>query len=78
MDIKELIKLAKGLDSKDKQQLILFLQSETKGGAAPSRVIDENQEQKHKDGLVCPHCHSHSVVRFGKYTITTRAGAVKR
>lgn len=49
MDIKELIELAKGLDSKDKQQLILFLQSETKGGAAPSRVIDEIQEQKNSE-----------------------------
>ncbi|MFD0693332.1 IS1595 family transposase [Paenibacillus sp. GCM10027628] len=77
MDLKELIKLAKGLDSKDKQQLILSLQSGT-NGAAPNRVIDEIHEQKHKDGLVCPHCHSHTVVRIGKYTITTRAGEVKR
>ncbi|GGF90239.1 hypothetical protein GCM10010916_04510 [Paenibacillus abyssi] len=78
MDLKELIELAKGLDNRDKQQLIRFLQSETKVAAAPTRVIDEIQEQKHKDGLVWPHCHSRAVVRFGKYTISTRAGAVKR
>lgn len=46
--------------------------------SAPIRAIDEIQEQKHKDGLVCPHCESHSVVRFEKYVIKTRAGEVKR
>ncbi len=34
MDLKELIELAKGLDNRDKQQLIRFLQSETKVAAA--------------------------------------------
>jgi len=46
--------------------------------SAPVRVIDGIQEQKHKDELVCPHCENHSVVRFGKYTVQTRAGVVKR
>jgi transposase-like protein len=41
-------------------------------------VIDEIQEQKHKAGLVCPHCDSYFVVRFGKYLIKTRTGEVKR
>lgn len=44
----------------------------------PKRAIDEIQEQKHKDGLVCPHCNNHSVVRFGKYVVKTRTGIVKR
>lgn len=41
-------------------------------------MIDEIQEQKHKDGLVCPHCKNHSVVRFGMYAVKTRTGEVKR
>jgi transposase-like protein len=78
MDLKELKKLADALDDSGKQELIYFLQSRTKNLAAPNRAIDEIQEQKHKDGLVCPHCNNHSVVRFGKYVIKTRTGEVKR
>lgn len=78
MDLKKLTKLAEGLDNKDKQELILFLQSRSKGTTAPIRLIDDIQEQKHKDGLVCPHCESLAAVRFGKYAIKTRAGTVKR
>ncbi|WP_219838663.1 hypothetical protein [Paenibacillus sp. R14(2021)] len=49
MEFKEMIKLAKGLDSKDKQQLILILQSETKGsnqvfGALPGVVPLSRQQ----------------------------------
>jgi len=69
MDLKELKKLAETLDDRGKQELIFFLQSRTKGMSAPVRAIDEIQEQKHKDGLVYPHCKSHSVVRFGKYAV---------
>ncbi|WP_372813307.1 IS1595 family transposase [Paenibacillus sp.] len=78
MDIRELKKLADALDDNGKQELIYFLQSRSMGMKAPIRMVDEIQEQKHKDGLVCPHCDSHSVVRFGKYVIKTRAGEVKR
>jgi ribosomal protein L37AE/L43A len=78
MNLKELKKLADTLDDSGKQELIFFLQSRTKGVSAPVRAIDEIQEQKHKDGLVCPHCKTHSVVRFGKYAVKTRAGEVKR
>jgi transposase-like protein/IS1 family transposase len=78
MDMKELKKLADALDDKGKQELIHFLQSRTKGMSVPIRAIDEIQEQKHKDGLICPHCKNHAVVRFGKYVIKTRAGEVKR
>lgn len=78
MDLKELKKLAETLDDNSKRELIYFLQSRTQGMSAPVRAIDEIQEQKHKDGLVCPHCKNHSVVRFGKYTVQTRAGVVKR
>jgi transposase-like protein len=46
--------------------------------SAPIRAIDEIQEQKHKAGLVCPHCGSHFVVRFCKFVIKTRAGQVKQ
>jgi hypothetical protein len=62
MDLKELKKLADTLEDNDKRELIYFLQSRTKGVAVPLRAIDEIQEQKHKDGLVCPHCNNHSVV----------------
>jgi transposase-like protein len=78
LDLKELKKFADALDDSGKQELIYFLQSRTKSLAAPNRAIDEIQEQKHKDGLVCPHCNKHSVVRFGKYVIKTRTGEVKR
>ncbi len=78
MDLKELKKLADTLDDNGKRELIYFLQSRTKGVALPVRAIDEIQEQKHKDGLVCPHCKNHSVVRFGKYAVRTRTGEVKR
>lgn len=54
------------------------MQSRINGVSAPVRAIDEIQEQKHKDGLVCPHCKTHSVVRFGKYIVKTRAREVKR
>ncbi|GAA4851815.1 hypothetical protein GCM10023310_33270 [Paenibacillus vulneris] len=67
MELKELKRLANALDDSGKRELIYFLQSRTKGMEAPVRAIDEIQEQKHKDGLVCPHCKVHSVVRFGKY-----------
>lgn len=63
MDLKELKKLADTLDDNGKRELIYFLQSRTKGVSVPIRAIDEIQEQKHKDGLVCPHCKNHSVVR---------------
>lgn len=46
--------------------------------SAPIRAIDEIQEQKHIGGLVLSTSESHSVVRFGKYVIKTRAGEVKR
>lgn len=78
MDLKELKKLAEALDDSGKQELIYFLQSRTKGMTTPIRIIEEIQEQKHKEGLICPNCNSHSVVRFGKYVIKTRAGEVKR
>lgn len=78
MDLKELKKLANTLDDSGKQELIFFLQSLTKGLSSPVRAIDEIQEQKHKDGLDCPHCHTLAVVRFGKYVVKTRAGEVKR
>ncbi|MDQ0888345.1 hypothetical protein QFZ81_003433 [Paenibacillus sp. V4I9] len=38
------MKLAGDLDNKGKQELILYLQSRTKGTTAPIRVIDEIQE----------------------------------
>lgn len=78
MDLKELKKHADALDDSGKQELIYFLESRTKGLATPIRAIDEIHEQKHKDGLICPHCDSHEVVRFGKYVIKMRAGEVKR
>lgn len=78
MDLKDLKRLAGALDDSSKRELIYFLQSRTSGAGTPVRAIDEIQEQKHKDGLVCPHCNNHSVVRFGKYTIKTRSGTVKR
>jgi len=56
MELKDLKKYADALDDNGKQELIYFLQSRTKEMKAPVRVIDEIQEQKHKDGLVCPHC----------------------
>jgi hypothetical protein len=52
MDLKELKKLADSLDDNGKRELIYFLQSRTKGVTV--RAIDEIQEQKHKDRLVCP------------------------
>lgn len=55
-----------------------FLQSRTKGMSAPIRAIDEIQEQKHKHGLVCPHCNNCCAVPFGKYIVKTRAREVKR
>lgn len=78
MDLKELKKLADALDDGGKRELIYFLQSRTKGISVPMRVIDEIQEQKHKHGLVCPHCNNSSAVRFGKYVVKTRTGEVKR
>jgi transposase-like protein len=78
MDLKELKRLADTLDDNGKRELIYFLQSRTKGLAVPVRAIDEIQEQKHKEGLVCPHCKNHSVVRFGKYAVKSRTGEVKR
>lgn len=78
MDLKESKKFADTLNDSGKQELICFLQSRTKNFFAPDRVIDEIQEQKHKEGLICPHCESHFVVRFGKYVIKTRTGEVKR
>lgn len=78
MDLKELKKLADTLDDNGKQELIYFLQSRIKGMALPVRAIDEIQEQKHKDGLVCPYCKNHSVVRSGKYAVRTCTGEVKR
>lgn len=45
--------------------------------SAPIHAIDEIQVQKHKASLVCPHCDSHFIVRFGKYIIKTCAGEVK-
>lgn len=78
MDLKEIKKLAEELDDSGIRELVYYLQSRMKLMSAPIRAIDEIQEQKHKDGFVCPHCESHSVVRFGKYVIQTRAGEVKR
>jgi transposase-like protein len=78
LDLKQLKKLADALDDSGKQELIYFLQSPTKGMTTPIRLIDEIQEQKHKEGLICSHCYSHSVVRFGKYVIKTRTGEIKR
>lgn len=58
MDLKELKKLAETLDDNSKRELIHFLQSRTKGMSAQVRAIVEIQEQKHKDGFVCPHCEN--------------------
>ena len=35
--------------------------------SAKGKLIDELRETKFKEGLVCPHCGSHHVVRYGKY-----------
>ncbi len=78
MDLKELKKLANALNDSEKRELVYFLQTRTTEIANQIRAIDEFQEQKHKDGLVCPHCKNHSVVRFGKYAVKTRTGEVKR
>lgn len=78
MELKEIKKLADALNENGKQELVYFLQSRMKPMSAPIRAIDEIQEQKHKAGLICPHCDSLSVVRFGKYVIKTRSGEVKR
>ncbi len=78
MDLKELKKLANALNNSEKRELVYFLQTRTTGIANQIRAIDEIQEQNHKDGLVCPHCKNHSVVRFGKYAVKTRTGEVKR
>ena len=72
MDLKER-KLLDTLDDSSKQELLFFLQSRTKGVSAPVRAIDRIQELKYKDGFVCPHYITHSVVRFGKYAVKTRA-----
>ncbi len=78
MDLKELKKLANALNDSEKRELVYFLQTRTTGIANQIRAIDEIQEQKHKDGLVCPHCKNHSLERFGKYAVKTRTGEVKR
>jgi transposase-like protein len=78
MDLKELKRHAVALDDSGKQELIEFLQSRTRLFAASIPIIDEIREQKHKNGLVCPYCKTHAVVRFGKYVIKTRTGDVKR
>lgn len=78
MELKEIKKLANALNESGKQELIYFLQSRIKPLSAPFRALDEIQEQKHKAGLICPHCDSLSVVRFGKYVIQTHTGEVKR
>lgn len=78
MSLKDLKKIADALDNRSKLELLQFLQSRITGNTAPVRVIDEIREQRHKEGLVCPHCDSHSVVRFGTYIIPTRTGDVKR
>jgi hypothetical protein len=63
MNLKDLKKVADALDNNSKLELLQFLQSRITGITAPIRAIDEIQEQKHKAGLVCPHCDSHFVVR---------------
>jgi transposase-like protein/IS1 family transposase len=78
MDLKDLKKRADALDNSSKLELFHFLQSRITGMTTPIRAIDEIQELKHKAGLVCPHCDSLSVVRFGKYVIKTRTGEVRR
>jgi transposase-like protein len=78
MDLKELKRLADALDDSSKRELIYFLQFRANEMTPPIRAIDEIQEQKHKDGLVCPHCKNHSVVRYGKCVVKTRTGEVKR
>lgn len=78
MNLKDLKKVADALDNSSKLELLHFLQSRIAGMAVPIRAIDEIQEQKHKAGLVCPHCDSHFVVRSGKYMIKTHTGVVKR
>jgi hypothetical protein len=74
MDLKDLKKRADALDNSGNLELFHFLQSRITGMTTPIRAIDEIQELKHKAGLVCPHCDSHSVVQFGKYVIKTRLG----
>lgn len=71
-------KLATALNDSEKRELVYFLQTRTTGIANQIPAIDEIQEQKHKDGLVCPHCKNHSVLRFGKYAVKTCTGEVKR
>jgi transposase-like protein len=78
MDLKVIKKLADALNESGKQELVYYLQSRMKPMSVPILAIDEIQEQKHKAGLVCPHCDSHFVMRFGKYVIKTRIGEVKR
>lgn len=77
MELKEIKKLAEALTESGKQELVYFLQSRTKPMSAPIRAIDEIRK-KHKASLVCPHCGSHFVVRFGKYVNKTCAGEVKQ
>jgi hypothetical protein len=64
MGLKEIKKLADALNESGKQELLFFLQSRMNPLSSPIRAIDEIQEQKHKAGLVCPHCDSLSVRAF--------------
>lgn len=51
-----------------------LLQTCSTGLHASSPIIDEVQERKHQNGLVCPIFNAYAVVRFGNYIIKTCTG----
>ena len=64
----ELLKSIPTMNDTQKQKLYIALKSIVEPSVVPQgKLITELRESKFKGGLVCPHCGSHHVIRFGKY-----------
>lgn len=69
MALVEIINEIKKLNTADLYRLKEFFNKSLTPFSKSEPVYKELSEQKHIDGLTCTHCHSHNVVRFGKYSV---------
>ncbi|WP_437177567.1 IS1595 family transposase [Heyndrickxia camelliae] len=74
----DIIKEIQKLNTADQLRMKEFFTKSLASYTASEPIFKEVSEQKHKDGYTCTHCHSHNVVRFGKYSVKVGMKTMER
>lgn len=74
----DILKEIQKLNPAEKQRLRTFLIDALTAPSSTGNALQEISERKNKNGYSCPHCNSHHVVRFGKYTTIVDGDEIKK